>query len=260
MSGGSKTQTTTNQTVIPEEVKPLLSDYLQRASDLSQQPGTVYGGQRVANMTDLQKVGMSDMWGQASNSYRGIDAARTGLMGVAAGQGYDKNPYFDATVQKSMGDITRNYQEAIAPQTNANFARAGAFGGSAWQQANERNQRGLGEALGNTSNAMRSGNYQNERQNQMQAYGLLPQVSQAGMGVAQNMYNMGAQGQAQDQALLSAAQQAFMEQQQAPINQLGILGNAVSVGMGGAGKTETGANPNYRNPFQTALGLGALFL
>ena len=114
--------------------------------------------------------------------------------------------------------------------------------------------------MGNTSNAMRSGNYQNERQNQMQAYGLLPQVSQAGMGVAQDMYNMGAHGQAQDQALLSAEQQAFMEQQQAPIKQLGILGNAVSVGMGGAGKTETGANPNYRDPFQTALGLGALFL
>ena len=242
MSGGSKTQTTTNQTVIPEEVKPLLSQYLQRASDLSQQPGTVYGGQRVADMTDMQKVGMSDMWGQARNSYGGIDAARTGLMGVAAGQGYDQNPYFDATVQKSMGDITRNYQEAIAPQTDANFARAGAFGGSAWQQANERNQRGLGEALGNTSNAMRSDNYSQERQNQMKAYGLLPSVSQAGMGVAQNLYGMGQNVQNQS------------------ANQLGILGNAVGVGMGGAGQSTTGANPNYRSPLQTALGLGALFL
>jgi len=242
MSTGGKTQTTTQQTIIPDEVKPLLSDYLRRASELSQQPGAVYGGQRVADMTDLQKSGMSDMWGQAANSYGGIDAARTGLMGVAAGQGYDQNPYFDATVQKSLGDITRNYQDAIAPQTDANFARAGAFGGSAWQQANERNQRGLGEALGNTSNAMRSGNYQNERQNQMQAYGLLPQVSQAGMGVAQNLYGMGQN--VQNQAA----------------NQLGILGQAVGVGMGGAGQSTTGANPNYRSPFQTALGLGALFL
>lgn len=199
MSGGSKNQTTTTQVQIPEEVKPLLSDYLNRASGLSQQP---------ANNLMMQH-GANDMWGQAVNSYGGIDAARTGLMGVAAGQGYDQNPYFDATVQKSMGDITRNYQEAIAPQTNANFARAGAFGGSAWQQANERNQRALGEALGNTSNAMRSGNYQNERQNQMQAYGLLPSVSQSGMGVAQNLYGMGQN--VQNQAA----------------NQLGILGQAV---------------------------------
>lgn len=232
MSGGSKTQTTTNQTVIPEEVKPLLSQYLSQAQTLSQQPGS---------NTLMDRGAAGALW-QADNAYSGINAARSGLMDVAAGQGYDQNPYFDATVQKSMGDITRNYNEAIAPQTNANFARAGAFGGSAWQQANERNQRGLGEALGNTSNAMRSGNYSQERQNQMQAYGLLPSVSQAGMGVAQNLYGMGQNVQNQD------------------ANQLGILGNAVGVGMGGAGQSTTGANPNYRSPLQTALGLGALFL
>ena len=232
MSGGSKTQTTTQQTVIPEEVKPLLSQYLSQAQTLSQQPGS----------NELMRTGANQAWGQANNAYSGIDAARQGLMGVAAGDGYNQNPYFDQTVQKSMGDITRNYQDAIAPQTDANFARAGAFGGSAWQQANERNQRGLGEALGNTSNAMRSGNYSQERQNQMQAYGLLPQVSQAGMGVAQNLYGMGQN--VQNQAA----------------NQWGILGNAVGVGMGGAGQSTTGANPNYRSPVQTALGLGSLFL
>ena len=37
MSGGSKTQTTTQQTVIPDEVKPLLSQYLSQAQNLSQQ-------------------------------------------------------------------------------------------------------------------------------------------------------------------------------------------------------------------------------
>jgi len=232
MSGGSKTQTTTNQTVIPDEVKPLLSQYLQQAQALSQQPGS----------NAMMDVGANQAWGQANNAYSGIDAARQGLMGVAAGDGYNQNPYFDQTVQKSMGDITRNYQEAIAPQTDANFARAGAFGGSAWQQANERNQRGLGEALGNTSNAMRSGNYSQERQNQMQAYGLLPQVSQSGMGVAQNLYGMGQNVQNQG------------------ANQLGILGQAVGVGMGGAGQSTTGANPNYRSPFQTALGLGGMVL
>ena len=194
MSGGSKTQTTTNQTVIPEEVKPLLSQYMQQAG------------------------GFSNAGQQAQT---GINTAFNGLMGVAAGNGYNKNPYFDQTVQKSMGDITRNYQDAIAPQTNANFARAGAFGGSAWGQANERNQLALGEALGNTSNAMRSGNYSQERQNQLAAMQSLPGVGSAGMG---------------------------------------LLSSAVGVGMGGAGSTSTGANPNYRSPFQTALGLGAMFI
>lgn len=232
MSGGSKTQTTTQQTVIPEEVKPLLSQYLNRASDLSRQPFANPHMQAAAN----------DLWTQASRGYEGVGAARQGLMATVSNQYMDGNPYFDATVQKSMGDITRNYNEMLAPQTNANFARAGAFGGSAWQQANERNQRGLGEALGNTANAMRSGNYSQERQNQMQAYGLLPSVSGAGVDYANQLYNMGQN----------------VQNQQA--NQLGILGQAVGVGMGTAGQSTTGANPNYRSPLQTALGLGALFL
>lgn len=232
MSGGSKTQTTTQQVVIPDEVKPLLNDYLSRAQGLSQQPAS----------NPMMQHGAANLWQQAGNAYRGTDAAMSGLLGVASGNGYNANPYFDATVQKSMGDITRNYQDAIAPQTDANFARAGAFGGSAWQQANERNQRALGEALGNTSNAMRSGNYQQERQNQMQAYGLLPSVSQSGMSAAQQLYGMGQQTQNEG------------------AQQLGILGNAVNVGMGGAGSTSTGANPNYRSPFQTAAMMLPFFL
>ncbi len=232
MSGGSKTQTTTQQTVIPEEVKPLLSSYLSQAQNLSSQSPN----------NELMRTAANQMWGQANNAYSGINTAQQGLQQTASGAMLNGNPYFGQTVNKALGDITRNYQEAVAPQTNANFARAGAFGGSAWQQANERNQRGLGEALGNTANSMYSGNYGQERQNQMQAYGLLPSVSSAGMGVAQNLYGMG------------------QNVQNEGAQQLGILGNAVGVGMGGAGSTSTGANPNYRSPLQTALGLGALFL
>ena len=99
MSGGSKTQTTTNQTVISEEVKPLLSQYLSQAQTLSQQPGS-------NTLMDRGAAGAS--W-QADNAYSGINAARSGLIDVAAGRGYDQNLYFDATVQTSMGDITRNY-------------------------------------------------------------------------------------------------------------------------------------------------------
>lgn len=231
MSGGSKNQTTTTQMQIPDEVKPLLSQYLGQAQGLSQQSPN--------NM--LMRLGANDALAQSQNAYSGIDAARQGLMGVTQ-QTPGQNPYLDQVVNKSMGDITRNYNEAIAPETNANFARAGAFGGSAWQQANERNQRGLGEALGNTANQMRYQDYGDTQNRQMQAYGLLPSVSAAGQGVAQNLYGMG------------------QNVQNEGANQLGILGQAVGVGMGGAGQSTTGANPNYRSPFQTALGLGGMVL
>ena len=73
MSGGSKTQTTTNQTVIPEEVKPLLSQYLSQAQTLSQQPGS----------NAMMDRGAAGTYWQADNAYSGINAARNGLMDVA---------------------------------------------------------------------------------------------------------------------------------------------------------------------------------
>lgn len=232
MSGGSKTQTTTNQVVIPDEVKPLLTDYLNRAQGLSQQSPN----------NAMMRSAANEAFGQTWNALGASDAATKGLLGVAAGNGYNANPYFDKTVDKAMGDITRNYQQAVAPGIDATAARAGAFGGSRWAQQQGEGQRMLAESLGQTANSMRSGNYQQERQNQMQAYGLLPSVSQSGMSAVQNLYGMG--------------QQVNNEQAQ----QLGILGNAVNVGMGGAGSTSTAPNPNYTSPLQTAAAFLPFFL
>lgn len=231
MSGGSKNTTTTTQVQIPDEVKPLLSDYFSRAQGLSNQP--------QSNKTMMDAV--EGMIGQSANAYRGIDAARAGLLGVTQ-QTPGQNPYLDQTINKAMGDITRNYREAVMPGTDANFARSGAFGGSAWQQANERNQRALGESLGNTANQMRYQDYGDTQSRQMQAYGLLPSVASAGTGVAQNLYGMGQQVQNEG------------------AQQLGILGNAISIGMGGAGQSQTAPNPNYRSPLQTAAAFLPFFL
>lgn len=232
MSGGGKTQTTTTQVQIPDEVKPLLTKYLGQASALSQ------GSPNNAMM----QAGANDTWGQAQKAYGGIDAARQGLLDTASGKYMVANPYFDKTVDKAMSDITRNYQQAVAPGIDATAARAGAFGGSRWAQNQAEGQRQLGEELGNTANSMRSGNYQQERQNQMQAYGLLPSVSAAGMDVAHNLYGMGQQVQNEG------------------AQQLGILGNAINVGMGGSGSTTTAPNPNYRSPLQTAASFLPFFL
>jgi hypothetical protein len=52
------------------------------------------------------------------------------------------NPYLQGTIDKAAGDITRNYNGAVNG-TDATMARAGAFGGSAWQQAQNDNSRNL---------------------------------------------------------------------------------------------------------------------
>ena len=232
MSSGSKNSTTTTQVQIPDEVKPLLSQYLQQAQGLSQ-------GSPSNQWMDFAK---QNMFGATATAYGANGAALKGLTKTANGGMLNANPYFDQTVGKAMGDITRNYQNAVAPGIDATAARAGAFGGSRWAQNQSDAQRNLGDALGNTANSMYAGNYSNERQLQQQAQGLLPSVGQANMGALQSLYGFGqgAQGEA--------------------ANQLGILGNAVGVGMGGAGQSQTGANPNYRSPLQNAASILPFFL
>ena len=232
MSSGSKNQTTTTQVQIPEAVKPLLSQYLQQAQGLSQ-------GSPSNQWMDFAK---QNMFGATATAYGANGAALKGLTNTANGGMLNANPYFDQTVGKAMGDITRNYQNAVAPGIDATAARAGAFGGSRWEQQQGEGQRMLAESLGQTANSMYSGNYDQERQLQQKAQALLPSAGQANMGTLQSLYGFGqgAQGEA--------------------ANQLGILGNAVGVGMGGAGQSQTSPNPNYRSPLQNAASILPFFL
>lgn len=276
MSGGSKTQTTTTQTQIPEEVKPLLSSYLSRANTLSNQPSNyytaqAYNGQRVADPTQMQRNGIGDMWGQTANAYGRLDTAAQQMMDTTNGRYLNGNPYLDNVVNNALGDITRNYQQAVAPATDASFARAGAFGGSAWQQAQQNNQRTLEEQLGKTASSMRYNDYGQERQNQLASANNLAGIAGAGQGLANNLYNMGSNEQQLSQNQLNAlmaawneqqgvAQQNFNAQKQAPLEQLGILGNAINIGMGGAGQSTTSPNPNYKTPLQTVAQFLPFFL
>jgi len=46
---------------------------------------------------------------------------------------YASNAYTDHMIQQVQGDITDNYQNAVAPSLMGQFNSAGAFGGSAHQ-------------------------------------------------------------------------------------------------------------------------------
>lgn len=68
------------------------------------------------------------------------------------------NPYLAGAIDAASQDATRNYNAAVNG-TDATFARAGAFGGSAWQQAQQGNAHELATSLANTAGNMRMQNY-----------------------------------------------------------------------------------------------------
>lgn len=73
------------------------------------------------------------------------------------------NPYLNNAIDYAANDTIRNYQKAVTPATDAAFARAGAFGGSAWGEQTSENQRNLANTLGQQATNARMGDYTNQQ-------------------------------------------------------------------------------------------------
>lgn len=92
-----------------------------------------------AMMLNAPQIAMSD------NAYLGADNpfAR------------QDNPYLQSMVDKSGADITRNYNNGVFNNTDALMARAGAFGGSAWEEAQRNNAHQFTQDLADATNSLR---------------------------------------------------------------------------------------------------------
>jgi hypothetical protein len=101
------------------------------------------------------------------------------------------NPYLTSAIDNASSDTIRNFNKAIAPNTDAAFARAGAFGGSAWGEQTSENQRNLADTLSKQATNARMSDYTNQQ-------GLMNQNAQFQTGVNQSDLSRNA-GLAQNQ-------------------------------------------------------------
>lgn len=119
------------------------------------------------------------------------------------------NPYLNSAIQNSSNDTIRNYQRAIAPATDAAFARAGAFGGSAWGDQTADNQKNLATALGNIATNARMNDYQTQQGLQNQNAQFYTGVNQSDLsrnaGLAQSQLGMNQQNWATNAGLDQSA-------------------------------------------------------
>lgn len=284
--GGGGTNTTTEQVSFPSQLEPYIQPFMSAAQNLYSQPYQPYTGQQVAPLTDLQNqaIGMTQNIANSSNAQLGT--AQSALQNLINGGSQIQpgtnpllgvnNPYLQNAVGQAQQDVVNSYQNATAPDTDAAFARAGAFGGSAWQNAVTQNQHQLNEDLGNVATNMQMQDYGNQEQlqennvnrqmqaqgqntaNLLSAIGATPALSQAGYQNASALNAVGTQQQQQNQNELNSAYQDFLTQQQYPYQQLGILQGALGtlLGAGGHDVTQTSSNPNATNPVAQGLGLG----
>ncbi len=243
-------------------------DYLQSSSNLAKQPLTPYGGQTVANLspmtgqglqmtTDYATQGTPERWagGQAV-----VDAATGAAQNPYAG---NNNPYLSKMISDSNSAISDAYRTGTASQNDAMHARAGVYGGSAWQDQTARNEKGLANSLASNTNSLLSGNYNQSAQ--LSENDLNRRLTAAGVGqgqqgldasAIQQLLAAGQVPQQYNQQLLDANRNIYQQNQQAPFTLQDFYGSALSRASGGQGtNTQTGAGNSL---FANLGGLGLL--
>lgn len=277
-SGGGSTTTTTKSDPWSGQ-QPYLYNVFQGAQNAYDQhagnpAGTVAGFSPMQQqaMEATQGVGSITNYGNAPGVNNAAGNYTTNLLngqylnnnpgnaafGQFANGSMMNNPYMTGMANAAADATTRAYQTATAPQTASAFAGSGRYGSGAYDNAVSQNQQDLAKQLGNQMNNLYGGMYQNNMGNMLQgAQGLsqnyntasqqqlqgaynAPNIVNSVNGAIENMYNMGGNQQALQQAQISA-----------PWQQLNNFSNLIQGQYGGTSAT---TQPYYQNRTAGAMG------
>lgn len=214
--------------------------------------------QQVANGTDFgNAAGVNNAAGSYAtnvlNGNTGANPASSAFANFANGSMMN-SPYQASAMDAANNAITRAYQTATAPQTASNFEGSGRYGSGAYGQAVSQNQQDLATQLGNTDATLANTMYQQGMGNMLAGAQGLSQQQNAALyaapntvnsinGAASNLYNMGGNQQALNQAYINAPWQ--------------LLNNYSNLIQGQYGGNTTTTTPYYTNQLAGGMG-GAL--
>lgn len=269
--GGGSTSSTTQS--IPTELKPLAAAYSSKAMDLSNQPYQGYGGQQVADLNWYQNAGTNAIASRALNgdslmsqgkstmqNALASGSAATSLGNLGTNQYAGSNPYLQQNIDAAMGDISRNYNDAVAPGLTTQMVNSGSFGNSGAQAATQNSLNDLTENLGNTASGMRMQDYtaqQGLAENQLnrnltaaqdyagrndqmksQYLNLAPTYGNQAYTDASQLMNAGNAYQDNQQQNLDAQYQSWTDQQNDPYKKLAAMSGVFGSGLGNTSATK----------------------
>ena len=222
---------------------PYYKDYLSRSQQTADMPYNPYKGDTVAQLNPYQ-TGALDAQAQRAMQGSPVVNAASGELQRTLGGDYLKqgNPYLTSVIDKTLGDVTRNYNNVIRPQQDALMARSGSFGNSGVQSTINDQAYGLAGQLGGIASQMRAQDYGAERNRMQGAVGMAPTIANQDYVDANALGQAGAQYQGQEQANLSDQYRRFQEAQNYPRQQLDIMGKGLGIG------NQTGTNTAQSSP------------
>lgn len=189
--------------------------------------------------------------------------------------GDPNNQYFQNYMKSGADDITNAYKQGTAADTTRMFNLAGAFGGSAYNNAVGQNEAALGKTLNNYTSGMMNDQYnrsaqlqqqdlargsqayQNERQRQTGMVGSAQNEQGLTLQRAQALMGVGDANRSYNQDILNAKYNTYNQQKQYPYTQLDYLTGILSRAQGGISPNSTTQQSGYgASPYSALLGGG----
>ena len=267
-AGSQGGNTTTQSSGVAPQYQPLALQAAQRGMDIGNMPYTPYSGNTVAGFNPYQFAGM-DMAAQRAQQQNGLPQQAEGELGKTLGGSYlgsgnpyaGANPYLEQNIQNTMGDMTKAYNQQVAPTMAATAYKSGSFGNTGQQEMENQSRNMLQQNLGRVSGDMRMADYGNqqsmweqERNRMMNGLGQASNIYGLGYQPAQQMLGIGGTMQQQGQNELNSQYQQWQNAQQWPFT-TGQYMNSTLNGSGAGSQQQTTA-PG-QNPVAGLLG-GAL--
>ena len=232
----------------PQWFQDYARTYLDAGSAQAQQGYQPYQGQRVANLSPTQTGALGNLQ-YLSNGTPSMHSAEQSLNQTLTG-GY-KNPFEDQVVKRVTGDVTNAYNQATNTTTRrANTA--GNFLSARHNMAQDQNDTNLARGLGDAIGQVRSGNHEAERNRQMQAAGMAPNLTSSAIGSLGQIASLGNIERLYNQQLLDSQYGDFTDQRDHGWNQLNRLGSLFGATQGSMPRTTT-SQQGY-DPISQGLG------
>ena len=248
-SGGGS-QTVTQKSDPWSGQQGYLSDQFAQAKNLydsGQLAPSYYSGQTVANQSPYTQQAISSLANQATGQQaQGLsNAAIQQTTDTINGKYLDpqNNPYY----QGYINNAADAYARGTAAQTDSAFNRSGAYGGSAYQEAQGANNKAFTDSLNDLGNTQ----YQQGRQQQIQATAMAPTVNSLPYANIAQLANAGGQQDAYSQSQIDSNVNKYNYNANLPSN---ALRNYVGLTGGTYGGSSTQTSPTYQNTAANTLG------
>lgn len=232
-----KSLPTSNQSFLQEQFQPYLGQYVNEGKEL------IANADKGVNAlsTDAYNQAQGIMPTVANGSYLGLNQLNSTIAGDYMSP--DSNPYIGSVLDTMNKKTTDAYQGAVNNNELA-AVRGGIFGGSAYQDMNNKANVALADSLNQNADKTYMANYNTERANQLNTAGNIGAASSGIFGAMDAGGNIGKDYQ--------ALQGASDQEKLAILQQMLTTGQAL-------GKTEgQAANPNYMSVGQQLFGLAGM--